>query len=85
MSVRLDGNVIYLEGLCRIEEVEALFDLLQQGQGRKVDISRCLSLHTALVQILLAIRPVISGDSTDSFICNRLVPAIVKHADGSYE
>ena len=75
MSVRLDGEVIRLEGACRIEEAETLHGLLQGG-ARTVDLSACDSLHAALAQALLAHRAELRGEPADAFVSTRLIPAL---------
>ncbi len=75
MSVRLDGEVIRLEGECWVEEAETLADLLQTP-GRSVDLSRCERLHGALAQALLAFGPPISGEPQSPFLRDHLVPAL---------
>jgi hypothetical protein len=47
--------VFVLTGRCGVEEAEALLDTLCAG-ARRVDLSGCEQLHTALLQILLAAR-----------------------------
>ena len=76
MSVRLDDGVIRLEGRCRIEEAETLLALLIEDGGRAVDLGSCGRLHSALVQILLAVRPVISGAPNDPFMCAHVMPLL---------
>jgi hypothetical protein len=56
MTVRDDGDVIRLEGACRVEEAEALTALLQAGL-RPVDLALCREAHSAVLQVLLAFRP----------------------------
>jgi len=76
MSVRLDDEIIRLEGRCHVEDAEPLLVLLQGGRHRTVDLSASESLHTAIVQLILAFRPPLAGDSADSFIRDRMMPAI---------
>jgi len=55
MTVEVVGDTIRLTGRCGVEDAERLLELLGQG-ARRVDLSGCEHLHTALVQILLAAR-----------------------------
>lgn len=64
MSVRLEGDIIVLEGDCFIEDAETLTSLLQ-SPSRQVDVSQCRVLHTALLQAMLAFRPDIIGHMQD--------------------
>lgn len=74
MSVRLDGTVIRLEGECRVEEAEPLLALLQEAAGREVDLGAAGPLHTAVVQVLLALRPRIRAIPGDAFTARWLLP-----------
>ena len=53
MTVRLEHDVVHLEGPCPVEDAEMLLSHLQADRSRPVDISRCLSLHAAVLQVLL--------------------------------
>lgn len=62
MTVLADDEVIVLRGRCGVEDAEPLLEALCQ-QSRPVDLGECEQLHTALVQVLLAARARIVGDS----------------------
>lgn len=76
MSVRLEDGMIRLEGRCRIEEAETLLALLVEDDRRVVDLSRCGPMHSAVAQILLAVRPVLSGTPYDPFLCAHILPLL---------
>jgi hypothetical protein len=76
MSVRLDGEIIRLEGRCHVEDAEPLLGLLQAATGRVVDVSDAETLHTAVIQVILAFRPGITGESRDGFIRRWIAPAL---------
>ena len=76
MSVRLDGMVIRLEGECRVEEAEPLLALLQEEAGREVDLADAGPLHTAVVQVLFALRPRIRAVPEDGFMTHWLLPLL---------
>lgn len=75
MSVRFDDGLIRIEGDGVVEDAEALLALLQMHDA-PVDLSRCGRLHTAPFQILLALRPPITGFPSDAFARDRLVPML---------
>lgn len=52
--IRLDGATIHLEGACPVEEAERLLELLQTGTPTGFDLGGCRSVHTAVLQLLLA-------------------------------
>ncbi len=76
MSIRLDGPVIRLEGECRVEEAEPLLALLQEDPGREVDLAAAGPLHTAVVQVLFALRPRIGAVPQDGFLTHWLLPLL---------
>jgi anti-anti-sigma regulatory factor len=75
MSVRRDGNVIVLEGACRVEDAEPLLAWLQADRGLIVDLTGAEQLHTAVLQVLMAMRPTLKGTARDAFIREWLTPA----------
>jgi hypothetical protein len=76
MSITLDGHVVRLEGDCAVESAEALLTLLQGDLARAVDVTRAGHLHTAVVQVLLALRPALVGQAVDPFLKTWIVPAL---------
>lgn len=76
MSVRLDGEIIRLEGRCPVEDAEPLLTLLLGDGHRTVDLSASEMLHTAIVQLILAFRPRLTGDSADGFMRDWVQPAL---------
>jgi hypothetical protein len=68
MSVRLaEDGTIRLEGTCPVEEAETLAALLLAHSGAGVDWRGCTRLHTAVVQVLLRLRPRLMGPCGDPF------------------
>jgi hypothetical protein len=82
MSVALDEDIIRLSGACRVEDAETLLVVLQFNPGRRVDISDVTHLHAAVVQVLLAFRPKLSGVSPDLFVENWLAPLLRQGTQG---
>jgi len=76
MSVRIANQIIVLEGRCRIEEAEMLLGYLLEDGDRLVDLSGCETMHSAVVQILMAAKPVISGRPIDPFLCAHILPLL---------
>jgi hypothetical protein len=83
MTVRLTGNVILLEGECRVEDAEPLLALLQAKGVRIVDLAGASRLHTAVVQVLLALGPETVGVSADPFIRDWIAPLLTQMHGGS--
>ncbi len=77
MSVRLAGDVIFLEGPCRVEDAEPLLGWLQADRGRTVDLAGAEHLHAAVLQVLMALRPMIQGSAEDIFLRDWITPALI--------
>ncbi len=80
MSVVLDGKVIRVSGNGRIEDAETLASLLQGDPGRSIELAQAGTLHTAVVQVLLAFRPRLEGPAGDAFVNTWLLPALKRVA-----
>ncbi|KMO11111.1 hypothetical protein [Methylobacterium platani] len=76
MSVRRDGDLIRLEGACPVEEAETLAALLLARPKAAVEWSGCTVLHTAVVQVLLRLRPRLQGSCGDPFAARWLAPVL---------
>ena len=76
MSVSLDGDTIRLDGACRVEDAEPLLMLLRADPHRQIDLTGAGPLHAAVVQVLLALRPRISGQPGDPFVTMWLMPIL---------
>ena len=76
MSARLDGNIILLEGQCRVEDAEPLLGWLQADSSRVVDLTNAEHLHAAVFQILMALRPPIREGEKDAFVHDWLIPIL---------
>lgn len=82
MSVNLEANCIQLLGDCPVGDAEPLLALLQEAPGRAVDLTKAGTLHTAVVQVLLALRPEILGRSSDPFIDRWIAPLLPMQRSG---
>ena len=77
MSVRLDDQqVIRLEGLCPLDDVDPLLQLLLTHRDASIDWSGCDSVHTAVLQLLAICRRPIIGPPRDSFLARYVEPAL---------
>ena len=74
MGVSLEGDVIHLRGACPVEDAEPLLSLLQGNSGLHIDLRASGHLHTAVIQVLLAFRPVVVGPAADPFVETWLRP-----------
>jgi hypothetical protein len=78
MTVRLDGEIIRLQGRCHVEDAEPLLALLQSEPSRIVDCSAADALHSAVVQVLVALDPVVRGETSDAFLRRWVMPRFKK-------
>jgi hypothetical protein len=74
VSVRIEGSVIYLSGRCPADDAEPLLVALQEQADCTVDLSGAQRLHTAVAQILFALKPPLLGRPSDSFQRRYLFP-----------
>ena len=73
MSVRRrDDGTIVLDGPCSVEDAEPLLRLLHATPDAAVDWKQCGTLHTAVVQVLLAARPTLVGPCGDPWVAQWL-------------
>ena len=77
MSVRLDGDVIFLEGGCRVEDAEPLLGWLQANRERIVDLTNAEHLHAGVLQVLMALRPSTRGTPSDAYLRDWIFPALM--------
>ncbi|MDO6416713.1 hypothetical protein Q4F19_20175 [Sphingomonas sp. BIUV-7] len=76
MSIEVSGTVISIVGHAAVEDAEPLLAALHEDSSRTVDLHQAVRLHTALVRLLLALRPRIVGVPTDPFFATYLLPLL---------
>lgn len=54
MTIRMEEDCIYLEGIISVEEAEPLLAWLIEHPDGAVDLTQCEHLHTSSLQLLLA-------------------------------
>jgi hypothetical protein len=70
----MEDGTIMLEGNCPIEDADGLLQCLLAAPAGPVDISLCKAMHTAVIQVLFAARPVIRGPSPSPFFHKWIEP-----------
>jgi hypothetical protein len=83
MTVRSKDGQIILEGRCRVEDAEALLTALQHQRKGVVHLDKAETIHSAVVQVLLAARPRIEGVSKHHFLTIFGVLGEVEEGPGS--
>ena len=61
MGVTRSGDLLRLDGHCRVEDAEPLAGMLQAAPELAIDLSACEALHSAVFQVLLAFDPSIAA------------------------
>lgn len=74
MTLRLEGGTLHLEGDCGSEEAEPLLALLLEQPSRAVSLAGTRTLHTAVVQVLLALRPQLAEPPAEPFLRRWIAP-----------
>ena len=74
MTVRsADNGMLLLEGVCPVEDAEALLQQLQAKPTARVDRTHCSHLHTAVLQVVLASGRIPIGPCEDPFVSQWLL------------
>ena len=78
MSVALEGQRIAIQGDCGAEDAETLMSLLQADPDAAIDLSGAGSVHTALWQVMMLLRPRVIGESGDPFVRQWIMPMVTR-------
>jgi hypothetical protein len=77
MTVRIGpGGCIELVGTCPSADAELLLQLLLANLGATVDWRDCGGAHTAVVQVLMAMRPPLLGPPADARLKDWVAPVV---------
>lgn len=77
MTVRIAaGGCIALSGSCPSADAEPLLQLLLADPGATVDWRDCQGAHTAVVQVLMAVKPKLLGPPADARLEDWVAPVI---------
>lgn len=79
MPIRFDDTIARFEGLCTIEEAEALHAWLREAEAPQADLATCTGLHGALLQLLLRRPPVLLAPPADPLLA-ALLPSLPSSA-----
>ena len=61
MPLRFEQDKVYFDGHCVVDEALPLLEFLKDGDGHEVELAGCDTMHTALLQVLAALRPNIAS------------------------
>lgn len=72
MSIQYTQDQAALEGVVVVEEAESLQNRLKEQPQTAVNVAMCDSMHTAVLQVILALRPTLSGQPSDPWLARIL-------------
>jgi hypothetical protein len=67
MTIRIEDDVVRIEGAAQVADAEPLLSALLDDPTRSVDLTASTRVHSAIIQILVALRPRIIGAPADRF------------------
>ncbi|GGE12980.1 hypothetical protein GCM10011390_35110 [Aureimonas endophytica] len=76
MSVVVEDGRLRLADHCTVEEALPLLDALRETPTLVADLSDCLSLHSAVLQCLLAAGTRIAAPPADPLLAAHLMPLL---------
>jgi hypothetical protein len=68
MAIHIEDNVVSITGHCPIDDAESLFETLRGIEDPVFDLSHATTLHTAIVQMVLASSARIRGMPTEKVL-----------------
>jgi hypothetical protein len=74
MTFTFTKSTATADGACTVEDALPLLEFLQGHRTAKVDLGPCTQLHTAVLQVLLAVRPKITALPQEVFLARWLSP-----------
>jgi len=76
MPIRVSKTVVAIEGACTVEDALPLLEALQAAPKARVALKHCTHIHTASLQVLLALRPAIGSWPEEAFLARWLTPIL---------
>ncbi len=73
MTVRVTREAIFVEGAGAVADAEPILSALQADASRTIDLSGATRLHSAIIQLLIALRPQVAGLPADPFFAAHLL------------
>lgn len=76
MPIRFGKNSATMEGACTVEEALPLLEFLQEHRQAKVGMRGCTHVHSAVLQVLMALRPKIGTLPEEAFLRRWVAPLL---------
>ena len=68
MGIRYLKKHAALEEIVTVEDAEALVEWIKKQAKPAVNVSKCVHMHAAVLQVLMATRPHILGEASDPLL-----------------
>jgi len=75
MPMELKKTVVVCTDICNIEDAETLLGWLLDNPKGKINLKQCERLHTAIFQVLIAVKPTLSVLPTHDKLKRQLLSA----------
>lgn len=72
MGIRYLKKYAALEDIVTVEDAETLFGWLKQQAKPAVNLSKCVHVHAAVLQVLLMVRPQVQGQVAPPWLAQAL-------------
>lgn len=78
MSVEIVGDIVRIVGDAPVGDAEPLLAALHDDPARHIDLGEAAHLHSAVIQIMLALRPRIVGSPAYPFFSDSILPRLIE-------
>ncbi|SEH25587.1 hypothetical protein [Magnetospirillum fulvum] len=76
MPIHVSKTEVTIKGTCTVEDALPLLEALQATPAARVALMHCTHIHTASLQVLLALQPSIVSWPEEAFLARWLTPLL---------
>jgi hypothetical protein len=76
MPLTFTATKVHFTDVCTVEDALPLLEFLKGGEACEADLSACTFLHTALLQLLLTVRPRMGAPPADPSLARWVAPLL---------
>jgi hypothetical protein len=76
MAVSFSETAVVIEGVCGVEEALPLLEFLQGNATARIDLRACTNLHSAALQVVMAVATRIASLPHEDFLRRWLTPLL---------
>lgn len=77
MPMRFGKTTVVFEEGCTVEEALPLLEFLQAHPNSRVNLRTCTHMHTAVLQVLMAVAPKVAALPEEDFLRRWLTPLLM--------